>query len=83
MLLALPIFCPNYAQIMLVFQIMPQFLNFIFSLCKMSETSPENESRSRSKTFLVSKAHLLFTVLCFLCLKATVSGYVCWFWYGL
>ena len=51
-------------------------------LLQTSETSPKNVSRSCSNTFF-GVTSTSFIVFCFLCFKATVSGYVCWFWYGL
>ena len=58
MLPAVPIFCPNYAQIMLAFP------NYAFR--KMSETSPKNVSRSCSETVLVLQCYSSI-VFCFLC----------------
>ena len=80
MLLAVLIFGPNYAQIMLVFANMPLDLKIIRSAKCEKQVQKTYHDRVTILFGVTSSSSIVF---CCLCLKPTVSGYVCWFWYRL
>ena len=80
MLLAVLIFGPNYAQIMLVFANMPLDLKIIRSAIREKQVQKTYHDRVTILFGVTSSSSIVF---CCLCLKPTVSGYVCWFWYRL
>ena len=61
-------------------QIMPLDLKIIRSAKWEKQVQKTYRDRVTILFGVTSSSSIVF---CFLCLKPTVSGYVCWFWYGL